>query len=115
MTEPGSSKKGDHVRIDPVVAAALRNLSTSINFPLHPYDRGRTIELFRILHSNGIPFSPSEVGAWFLETKGWTEDLTQEITAIAERVVAGKTFRGVPKGPYWEESILEQWKAEAGT
>ena len=103
---------GERREADPILGVALKWLIPKINFPMHQSDKGRTIELFKRLRDAGIHYSAEDVQDWLTGNMNWSLDLALQISSIAERVLNGKTFRGIPKGPYWEEDIVDQLKRD---
>jgi hypothetical protein len=98
---------------DPVVAAALTDLTKRINLSTglnHPDDRSAAIQAFRILKRNRHQFQPDEIRAWAM-ANGWSADHARALSEYAAGVLASKAYR--TKGNQWVSHIITIWRKEA--
>ena len=99
---------------DPVVEAALRTLSATVNLSTglgHPSDRSGAVHLFRELRRNGHQFDANEVYQWAI-AHGWTGGGARQIREVAQGVNDGRQFRVATTSP-WRTDIIQRWRAEA--
>lgn len=107
--------KVEDLQLDPVVVAALKNLTESVNLSTgitHPSDRHAALDTFRILSSHRISYRPDDVRAWLVGKGGWSPRDADAVHEIAQGYLDGKRFRG-GKEPFWGDGILNTWKQEA--
>jgi len=98
---------------DPVVAAALRSLTSLVNLGTglsHPSDRASAIQMFRTLKRHGYAFDPAEVYQW-AAGNGWSGKGADELRDIAEGVNANRRFR--VERQMFRDDIIEIWRTEA--
>ena len=99
---------------NPIVEAALEALTKRVNLStgiLHPLDHAAAVDLFRILHDNGIPYDPKEIRAWLVSQGGWQPSDADDVKRVAEAILAGKTLRGQRRA--WSDDILEIFEQRA--
>jgi hypothetical protein len=99
---------------DPVVAAAMRSLTSRVNLStglLHPMDKAAAVEAFRILNRGRHTWEPAEIEAWAM-AHGWSLEGATHLKNVAAGVAAGRRFQ-VHRGGSWNAQILKMWRAEA--
>lgn len=97
---------------DPVVEAAMRSLTGSVNVStglLHPMDRPKAIHAFRILKAGGHTWDPQSVKAWAM-ANGWPARHADHLAEIARGVLEGKAYKAGRNA--WAVDILAQWRGE---
>lgn len=107
---------GDHrnpISVDPVVQAAMRSLSNSVNLSgWHPYDENRVKFVLRHAPREGHPYDPDHLFEWVLVEQLFPWDQATRIREMGAQVCEGRTLRlkyGVPYKP----DIWDQWRADA--
>lgn len=81
--------------INPGVEMALDALTNRINLSTgltHPSDKESTIQIFKELHENNIPFIPEDLKIWALRNS-WTSSGANQLRDIARRILDGRRFR----------------------
>lgn len=97
-----------------VVEQALKDLTACVNVStgiIHPLDRSRAIQTFKILRDGGETFTPHEVKAWLIAEGGWKATHAQEVAEVAQKVLEGKRLR--TGSPAWRKDILKIWREKA--
>lgn len=86
---------------DPVVVRALESLTATINLStglIHPSDKTRADETFRILRAKGHQDPTPEVKSWAIRN-GWKPDHAVALETLARRIWAVKTEPVLSKIP----------------
>lgn len=105
---PGEAPQPEKPIVEnPVVAAAIRMLTGSINLDsglTNPSDKGAAIEILRILKNAGEYFSPAALRAYAVKN-GWKPEDADELKELADRINSRK---GAAKVEYrhWQTDIL---------
>jgi len=107
-----SSRETKPAISNPVVEEALRSLTIVVNVSTgisHPYDRGRTIDMFEKLKEAGEPYDLKEVRNWLIR-KGWEPRHADDVVEIGKKVLEGKRPR---KERSWKADIVDDWRKSA--
>jgi hypothetical protein len=91
----------------PVVEEAMVMLTRYINTSTgltHPSDKGRVIELLKILRDNGELYDPASLRAWALR-HGWTPEGAEDLEKYAQAVLNRRSVRGDKHA--WSPDIIE--------
>ena len=86
---------------------AIQTLSRAVNVStglIHPNDKNKARELFKILHANGVVLLKSEIVDLALEHK-WAPKYADELGSLGQQIGEGKPAR-VKDGPYWAADIF---------
>lgn len=98
---------------DPIVAQAMRSLTTSVNLSTglhHPSDRSAAIQALRILTRNGRHLDPEEIQIWAM-ANGWAAEDARELGEYTQGVISGKGYRVGPE--HWRSDIMTIWEQQA--
>ncbi len=99
---------------NPVVEKALELLTDHVNLNndlLTDHDRGPVVELLRRLRDLGELYDPSALRAWAVG-HGWSPRGADELQRVAKAVLERRRIR-VGRQQWWNDSIVEQLRAEA--
>ena len=114
--EGGPDQEVPPVTLHPMVRAALRHLTNTVNLKtgiVHPSDHQKAIEFFETLHLAGIEYNPADIRAWLVGQGGWGPKDADEVAKLAADMAQGKKLRGktgkADQGllDYWAEKISE--------
>ena len=86
------------------------NESTGLS---HPNDRDRLIETLRRLRDAGYVLDTGTVRT-VLPGKGFTRRHVEEVVSLVERFNNGSRLQQKDSGPWWKDSVVDAWRAEAG-
>lgn len=95
---------------DPVVAAALRDLTRRVNpgsGTSDPMDRDAAIQMFRMLHRARYRIDPDEIITWAV-ANGWPPRDAAALARIGARELAGRSYRS--RKTAWGENTLDSWR-----
>lgn len=98
---------------NPVVVAALESLTIGVNLSTglsHPSDKGRAVQMFRLLRDAGEPFVPTEVQAWAVR-HGWRPGDARELAQLAQAILDRRAIRGGTM--LWRKDIVDYWREQA--
>lgn len=104
--------------METIVEVALDSLSRRVNIGISKGTRGiagqrekhATIELFKILKANNVPFYPDEVAGWLVTQLNWKPKDADDVRKIASEILSGKRKKS---NPSWADNIFETWKEKA--
>jgi hypothetical protein len=98
---------------DPVVAAAMRDVSTFINVNnelVQDEDKACAVDALRKLSAGGHDFDPAELEIWAL-ADGWGSAGASRLRDFAAGVGERRSIR--TRGFAWPADALERWRREA--
>lgn len=97
-----------------VIVGALRDLTLNGDV-LHPSDKGRAIDTFKLLGLADIPLDPGAIHAEALR-QGWAPSAAGRLRVLADKVASGVRVRGGSSGitKARAEQAVEHWKQRAG-
>jgi len=97
-----------------VVEQSLKDLTACVNVStgiIHPLDRSRAIQTFKILRDGGEMFTSDEVKACLIAEGGWRAIHAQKVAEVAQKVLEGKKLRTGSHA--WRKDILKIWREKA--
>ena len=98
---------------NPVVEEAMEMLTRYINTSTgltHPSDKGRAIELLKILRDYGELYDPAPLRAWALR-HGWTPEGAKDLEKYAQAVLQRKPVQGNKHA--WNPNIISILRQKA--
>lgn len=111
----GTAPKAEKPPLDPVVVAALKTLTETVNLSTgitHPSDKMAALDTFRILVGHRVSYHPEAVRAWLVGQGGWSPRDADAVQEIAQGYLEGRRFRGHGR-EFWNDSIIDRWREEA--
>ncbi|SOZ17269.1 DUF1889 family protein [Cupriavidus taiwanensis] len=97
-----------------IITEAVKTLSNAANVStglLHPNDKNKAKELFKILHQKGEVILKGDVVDAAL-AQGWSAADADELGSLAQQIGEGKTAR-IDGGPWWAADIYDTIVARA--
>lgn len=98
--------------LEPVVAAALHDLTTSINLSTglaHPSDHASAIAMFKLLCDNGHRAQPEDVRAHLVAKENWKSDDANKAADLWAKIAQGRQVKTRGRGS-WSPQALEGWR-----
>jgi hypothetical protein len=95
-----------------IIDESIRRLSMIVNVTtglVHPNDKNIAVELFSILHQNGVILLKAEVECAAM-AQGWNSKNADELGSLAQQIGEGKTAT-VSGGPWLSADIYDQIKS----
>jgi hypothetical protein len=95
-----------------IIDESIRTLSIIVNVTTglaHPNDKNKALELFSILHRNGVILLKAEVENAAI-AQGWNSKNADELGSLAQQIGEGKTAM-VSGGPWLSPDIYDQIKS----
>jgi hypothetical protein len=113
----GASAGAEATITNPVVEAALRDLTDRVNLTTgiaHPSDEGATVELFRLFREAHEPIESEAIKAWAVRN-GWWPRHARRLAEVAAKIADGRAVQAkrAAAGPHWKAGIVKQWRADA--